>query len=701
MNDTESRRRFLRRLATTSAGVAGASVLPPGIAEALAIPAYSRTRSIRDVKHIVVLMQENRSFDHYFGTLRGVRGFGDPRAAKLPSGRPVWFQPAEGGGVVLPYRPDLPDLGMQYMDGTPHNWPDSHGAWNGGRYDGWIANKGELTMAYLAREDIPYHYALADAFTICDAYHCSLMGATDPNRYHLWTGWVGNDGRGGGPVVDNSEAGYDWSTFPERLEAAGISWKIYQDIGVGLDAAGYWGWTSDPFIGNYGDNSLLYFHQYQNAAPGTPLYERARTGTNTHGDPTQSLFDVLRRDVATDSLPQVSWIAAPEAYSEHSNWPANFGAWYTSQVLEILASNPKVWSRTALFVTYDENDGFFDHVVPPTPALSRREGQSTVPVTNEGYPGNGSGYALGPYGLGARVPMTVVSPWTKGGWVCSQLFDHTSVIRFIEQRYGWRHPNLIEANITPWRRAVCGDLTSAFNFADPDADLVTLPPTSGYRPPDQQRHPSVYPEPPATQQLPRQEQGLRRSRPLPYALAVDAALDVAARRLRIRFANLGRATAVLQVSTPGKALAPRSYTVEPAKELFDDWNTSHLSDGHYDLLVGGPNGFSRRLRGPTAALAEVRATERPDGHGAIALTLSNATAAPLDVVVTPHAYMGEAARRFRLAAGARLEDTWDLARSRGWYDLSVTVDGEPLFLRQLTGRVETGLPGISDPAIGS
>lgn len=136
-------------------------------------------------------------------------------------------------------------------------------------------------MAHLTREDIPYHYALADAFTVCDAYHCSLLGATDPNRYYMWTGWVGNDGRGGGPVVDNAEAGYSWITFPERLEAAGISWRVYQDEGAGLDAVHSWGDGENAYVGNYGDNALLYFNQYRRAAPGTPFHEKGKSGTRT------------------------------------------------------------------------------------------------------------------------------------------------------------------------------------------------------------------------------------------------------------------------------------------------------------------------------------------------------------------------------------------------------------------------------------
>ena len=204
---TTDRRTFLRIL--SSAALAAA--LPKSIERALAVPAHRRTGTIEDVEHIVVLMQENRAFDHYFGTLRGVRGYGDPRPVMLPSGKPAWYQP-DGAGTLLPFRPAVLNLGLQFLQDTPHGWTDTHAAWNGGKYDQWVPNKGRATMAHLTRRDIPFHYALADAFTICDAYHCSFMGPTDPNRYHMWTGWTGNDGRGGGPVISNAEAGYDWST---------------------------------------------------------------------------------------------------------------------------------------------------------------------------------------------------------------------------------------------------------------------------------------------------------------------------------------------------------------------------------------------------------------------------------------------------------------------------------------------------------
>ncbi|MBE7212104.1 MAG: phospholipase C, phosphocholine-specific, partial [Gluconacetobacter diazotrophicus] len=497
MPSPNDRRTFLKLLGSG----AFAATMEGSIRKALAIPAHHRTGTIDDVGHIVVLMQENRSFDHYFGTLSGVRGFSDPRVAALATGRPVWYQP-DGASYVLPFHPDAPDLGLQFLEDLPHDWTTTHAAWNHGLYDQWVPQKGTTTMAHLSRADIPYHYALADAFTVCDAYHCSILSSTDPNRYYMWTGWVGNDGKAGGPVVDNAEAGYDWHTYPERMQAAGITWTVYQDVGAGLTAAESWGWGSDAYIGNYGDNSLLYFHQYQNAPDNSPLAERARTGTDIKVSGT--LFDRFRADVLNGTLPQVSWIAAPEAYCEHPNWPANYGAWYVSQILDILTANPEVWSRTVFLLTYDENDGFFDHVVPPTPAATATTGGSTVSTANEFFPGSAH-YAPGPYGLGIRVPMLVISPWSKGGYVNSQVFDHTSIIRFIEARFAKHDPSLIETNITPWRRAVCGDLTSCFDFRTPNAARVAPPPTAGYAPPDAVRHPDYKPAVPAAQAMPTQE----------------------------------------------------------------------------------------------------------------------------------------------------------------------------------------------------
>ncbi|MGW5770690.1 phosphocholine-specific phospholipase C [Streptomyces longwoodensis] len=676
-----NRRRFLQLAGATTAFTA----LNASIERAAALPANHRTGSIEDVEHIVVLMQENRSFDHYFGRLRGVRGFGDPRPVTRPDGTSVWHQ-SDGTKDVLPFRPDLDDAGLAFIQDLPHGWNDGHAAFNGGKYDKWVPSKGSTTMAYLERRDIPFHYALADTFTICDAYHCSFIGSTDPNRYYLWTGYTGNDGKGGGPVLGNDEAGYSWTTYPERLEEAGVSWKIYQDVGDGLDAQGSWGWIPDAYRGNYGDNSLLYFTQYQNARPGDPLYDKARTGTDARTG--EGFFERLRSDVTGGRLPQISWIVAPEAFTEHPNWPANYGAWYIAQVIEALTADPAVWAKTALFITYDENDGFFDHLVPPFPPASAAQGRSTVDVGPDVFTG-GTGHVAGPYGLGQRVPMLVVSPWSKGGWVCSETFDHTSVIRFMERRFGVHEPN-----ISPWRRTVCGDLTAAFDFSRGDTRPVSLPDTDGYAPPDRLRHPDYVPTPPAHGVLPKQERGLRPARALRYVPSVDATVDAAAGKLTLTFASGPHAGAAFLVTSGNRTDGPWSYTTGAGRTVSDTWNSAY-SGGAYDLTVHGPNGFVRSFAGANgSAGAEVVARHVGDD---VELTFTNKGTGTARLTVTD-GYRGRRTT-VRVRPGDVLKRVVDLSASKRWYDLTVTSDAESTFVRRFAGHVENGRPGVSDPAI--
>ena len=692
------RRKFLQLFSSSAL----AAAMPASISRALEIPANHRTGTIADVEHIVILMQENRSFDHYFGTLRGVRGFGDPRVAKFPSGDPVWYQP-NGTGYLLPFHPDQPNLGLDFLEDTPHDWTSTHAGWNQGKLDQWVANKGTTSMAYLNRKDLPFHYALADAFTVCDAYHCSLLGPTDPNRYHMWTGWVGNDGSGGGPVIDNAEAGYGWSTYPELLQKAGVSWKIYQDAGAGLDAAHFWGWGPNAFIGNYGDNSLLYFFQYQNSLPGSPLYEGALTGTNISAGGT--LFDVFRADVMANRLPQVSWIVAPEAYCEHGNWPPDFGAWYVSQMLDALTANPEVWSKTAFFLCYDENDGFFDHVMPPTPPQTRAQGLSTVDITNEIFPGNASNES-GPYGLGMRVPMIVISPWSKGGWVNSEVFDHTSLIRFIETRFGHQYPGLTETNITKWRRAVAGDLTSAFDFRKPNTAVVSLPSTASFAPTDFTRQPSYVPVPPTDQTLPLQETGVRPARPVPYRLNVDGDTDFSTGTVKISFGNMGRAAAVFQVRSGNNQNGPWTYTIGAKESVSDTWQITAGGQSAYDLSVFGPNGFLRAFKGKVSgqgsANLDIDSSFDRDGDGdgdSITLKIRNVGAAGGKVSILD-VYSGRTFEQ-ELDPGRTLSRRWDVEKFFGWYDLVVTIDSDPGFQQELAGHIETGEDSMTDPAIGA
>ena len=285
-------------------------------------------------------------------------------------------------------------------------------------------------MGYYTRADLPFHYALADAFTICDNYHCSVFAPTNPNRLYGWTGMIDPEGKNGGPVVDNSETPpYTWTTYPERLQAAGITWRNYQE----------------PDTGD--DNPLAWFKQYQTAPTSSPLYKYGMATV-----PPGTLVEAFAEDVRNDNLPQVSWIIGTNASTEHPPYLPAAGATVIHQLLDALASNPKVFRKSVFFLNWDENDGYFDHVPPPTPPPGTPgEYLSVLPAAAHGI--------AGPIGLGFRVPMIVISPLSAGGFVSSEVYDHSSTIRFMERIFGVEEPN-----ISAWRRQTCGDLTGSLNL---------------------------------------------------------------------------------------------------------------------------------------------------------------------------------------------------------------------------------------------
>ncbi|HWP06366.1 MAG TPA: phospholipase domain-containing protein, partial [Polyangiaceae bacterium] len=352
------------------------------------------------------------------------------------------------------------------------------------------------------------------------------------------------------------------------------------------------------------------------------------------------------------------------------------------------------------FLTFDENDGLFDHMIPPTPPESRAQGLSTVPTTNEIYAGNGGNYAPGPYGLGARVPMLVISPWSKGGWVCSEVFDHTSLIRFIEKRFEKETKGkLIEPNITPWRRAIAGDLTACFDFKKPSPGIVALPPAAGYAPPDFDFHPDYVPTPPATQTMPTQEPGVRPARPVPYDPDCTADVDLEHGKLRLRFENTGKSAAVFQVRAGLSANGPWTYTVEPKKHLSDTWAINGAGQTKYDYSVFGPNGFFRSFRGgnqATSASLDVKLDASDD----CGVTLEIKSGCARDAEVRIYDAYGKKTITQRLGRGRSLVWHFDLEESHGWYDLTLTIENDASFLQRLAGHVESGNDSASDPAFG-
>ena len=468
-----TRRRLLGSAARMAAAAAAAAVLPANVRRALA-QEPTRRGSIRDVKHVVLLMQENRSFDHYFGTLAGVRGFGDPNALTLSTGKSVFHQPdpENPSGYLLPFHLDTRKTSAQKIPSTNHNWIPQHDSWNHGKMDNWLPAHRKVdglnapyVMGYHTRADIPFQFALAESFTICDAYHSSVMGPTWPNRMYWMTGTIDPEGKAGGPIIRNSAPaqGYGWTTYAERLEDAGVSWKVYQQDD------------------NYGCNMLENFSAFRQAGYQSQL----RMKGLLHGPEGQFEYDAIN-----DRLPAVSWIIPTGAQSEHPDFmPAAVAAFVASKI-DAIAANPEVWAKTVFILCYDENDGIFDHVPPPVPP----------PGTSKEFVGDL------PIGGGFRVPCILVSPWTAGGWVCSQPFDHTSSIRFLE-----RFTGVAEPNISDWRRSTFGDFTDAFRFGDLAAAAPPLPSTGAplsraLFEADNLPSPQL---PGAEQQPPRQEEGRR------------------------------------------------------------------------------------------------------------------------------------------------------------------------------------------------
>jgi phospholipase C len=415
-----SRRRLLQTAGAAATAAFAAEFLPPSIARALAT-GPSRGGRLSDIKHVVILMQENRSFDHYFGALPGVAWFRDPNAITLSTGKLVFYQPdpSNPDGYLLPFHYDTTSTNAQQTPGTSHSWPTQHRAWDNGAMDQWVAAKGPYTMGYFTGDDVPFHWALAQNFTICDHYHCSMLGPTWPNRLYLMSASVDADGVSGAPVVANGESlPYTWETYPEALTKTGVSWKVYQQ--------------SD----NYGCNVLEYFKTFQDAPVSSELY---RNGLRFYQE------GQFEYDARHDRLPTVSWIIPTSYQSEHPDYTAAAGADFAASKIEAIAANPDVWAKTVFILNYDENDGMFDHVIPPTAPAGTAGENITV---------NG---VSAPIGAGFRVPCLIVSPWTQGGWVVSENFDHTSVLQFLEALTGVTIPN-----ITAWRRQTFGNLLSAF-----------------------------------------------------------------------------------------------------------------------------------------------------------------------------------------------------------------------------------------------
>jgi len=745
-----SKRKFLRRSLGTAASIAALSGFPPAIRRALAIEANNATGTINDVQHVVMLMLENRSFDSYFGTFRGVRGYGDRFVAPAPNGYNVLYQTSTTpAATYMPFHLDASKGNAQRAGGTPHTWIDSQAAWDHGRMNRWPDAKTALSMGYFETAEVPFQRALADAFTLCDHYHCGMHTGTIANRLFYWTGTNGPNGRSpadGTPVqvavlnnqyedgndIGPSSEGWTWTTYADRLEKAGVGWKVYQSL-----------------VDNFGCNEMMSFRHWraeieklperrrplhvaatditQDVTRAGPFYDAgiddalSPLAKGFHNTMPHGFLETFREDISHGKLPAVSWIIAPSVYSEHPacSSPAQ-GGWYVQEILDALTAHPEVWSKTVLLINFDENDGLFDHLPAPCPpsvaADSGIAGGTTLSAADMALeyhnhtPATGRQPAIDgrPYGPGPRVPMWIVSPWSRGGWVNSQVFDHTSVLQFLEKRFG-----VLEPQISAYRRAVCGDLTSCFNFVNPNAEAL---PTLGGRSTKAdvdalalaQAKAAALEHPPATaaSRLPAQAGGTRPSRALPYVLQVTARANASARRVALAFANdSGRqAGAVFHVYDELHLdRIPRRYVVEAGKTLEGSWEVA-ADGGAYRLWVLGPNGFHRHFIGDLneqegAAGPEIDIRYDAGSPAGLTVDIHNHGDA-CTFTATAEAYRSDGPWTIAVAGGGVGTFQWPVADSGNWYDFTITCGAQKSFRRRYAGRVENGRDSVSDPAMG-
>lgn len=832
MND--SRREFLKKTALLSGAAGLWQVLPSSIEKALAISPDPGT-TYENAEHVVLLMQENRSFDHCFGTLRGVRGYNDPRAITIPGKLPVWMQPDKNGTRFTPFRLDIKATKATWMRDIPHSWENQVDAWNKGKYDDWIESKRPgneefkkvpLTMGYYTREDIPFYYAMADSFTVFDQHFCAALTGTTTNRSYFWTGKT-HGGKGEKAKVRNGEVNYrneaQWTTFPERLEELRIDWKVYQNE-INLPSLV----DDSSLLANFSDNNLEWFSQYQvffspgyyeylekqkpileeelakfdkNGIPdgagegylkeikkkredlkmasehlvkfhpdnfdkltdyekslhqkafarntGDPDFQRTeKIKYSENGEkrevevPKGDILYQFRKDVKEGNLPTVSWLVAPQKFSDHPSAPW-YGAWYVSEVLDILTKDPEVWKKTIFIINYDENDGYFDHqppfVVPdpknPAEGIISKgldtDGEYVYKEDEQKAGFDEEDCRTSPVGLGYRVPLIIASPWTRGGYVNSQVSDITSTIQFMEKFLSKKTgKKVFESNISGWRRMVSGDLTSAFRPYNGEPleklepinrnDFMTQIHKAQFKglPDNFMAIPSSEAVSWDTKRLknegtlPVQEKGERPSNALFYDLRVSGKLNSSTNAFEIKFEAskelFGKNTwgAPFQVYAPGnyinattgdwESVRAWNFAVNPGDSLSYSWPISEFENGLLHLRVYGPNGFYREYIGNTSSLSEMEilpiASGKKISRKAKIKLNSNKN---LNLKLTENAYRNTESI-IQLSSGKKFEQELDFESSKGWYDF--TIAGED-FECTFAGRMENGEESISDPLL--
>lgn len=783
-----NRRDFLRNATALTGSSLLLGNIPEAILRAFEIDPAEGTTFL-DAEHIVILMQENRSFDHSYGTMRGVRGFRDPRAHIQPNGRKVWFQSDATGKAITPFRLDMKGSNVTWVGGLPHSWPDQVDARNNGLNDKWLIAKARkdlpYAMGYYTRQDLPFYYILGDAFTVCDHAFCSSLTGTTPNRLFLWTGTIREDASDPARVM-NGDTDYDseatWTTYPERLEDAKVSWRVYQnEISLGSGLTG----EEDSWLSNFTDNPLEWMSQFRvrfaksrrtfiarqiadlpaqieekqtaaskaegeakdkldkevlklqsqleaarkeqaeyndatwNALPAREKALHEKAFSTNEGDPDYRTLEKLtykdgseertvnvpkgdvlyrfRKDVDTGKLPAVSWLVAPETFSDHpgSAW---FGAWYLSEVMSILTKNPEVWKKTIFILCYDENDGYFDHIPPfVAPHPDRPETGKVSDSIDTAVDVSNAHKRDSSIGLGFRCPLVVASPWSRGGNVNSQVFDHTSVIQLIETWLKGKGKSVPEPNISAWRRTVCGDLTSTFRPYNGEAYPLPKPldrnetiigihkarflsPMAGIAPLSESELKTID-----VGQA--QEPGTRPSCPLPYRGEVNAERKNG--KLTVVMENRGKVGIPFNGYQRGETMTAHAYAVSAGDSLSDSFNASDA----YDVRIDGPNGFMRHFTAAANALdVTIKVRANSDKVDAV---ITNLGSTPGEVLLRDESY-GAKNQKASLRSKGIVKMQVDTMPQQGWYDFTISAGG---LAYRFAGRLETGKWSITDPAM--
>jgi len=851
-----TRRDFLKNAILISGAAGISNSLQASITRALAIDPQPGS-SYLDAEHVVILMQENRSFDHCFGALRGVRGFNDPRAITLPNKNLVWLQTNKAGETYAPFHFDIRDTKVTWMGSIPHSRSSQVDANNLGKYDQWLNAKRSsnkdyadmpLTMGHYTREDLPFNYAMADAFTVCDQNFSSAMTSTWPNRLFFWGGTIREEKNDNAKAYIRNDIPYGearWKTFPERLEENNISWKVYQnDITAG---GGYEG-DERAWLSNFGCNPLEFLSQYnvrfyvryvkslQNLTEILPkeitdletklaataatdknydklqksiakkkdvltntkeqlqkwsaenfeklsqhqknIYHKAFTINDDDPDyrelttlkyddngeehelavPKGDVLYQFRKDVDAGTLPTVSWLVPSQNFSDHPSAPW-YGVWLTSEILDILTKNPEVWKKTIFILTYDENDGYFDHVPPfvapdPKDALTGKcspglntTGVEYVRLENELRDEINKKEARGgPIGLGYRIPMIIASPWSRGGKICSQVFDHTSTLQFLEEFLNKKfNKNIKETNISEWRRAVCGNLTSAFTTFDKD-EQERLPflsrdsfvekiynakfknePTN-FKKLSSEEIQQINNDPASSTLMSQQELGTKPANFLPYQLYANGILSADKKSFEIKMEAKKDVFGARSAGSPFIVYAPGEYVslesekknekvfepvrawhfaVSAGNALTEKWSLNNFKDSSYHIRLYGPNGFYREFAGnaqdPEIYIDceyETDSSHKNQLTGNIKLTIVNLSKThSYNIEIIDKSYKANPVVKKINSSGKEVV-ILNLSKNFGWYDFSVGVKDNPDFTKRYAGRVETGKETFTDPFMG-